>query len=104
MSFNVYRYLHASCDLFFNHRICTNPEPRGDLEARKTEQENAELRSTLAQLQANPPRAPLQLGEHGLMGNVGCQGIIPWIVGMVDVMWGYFTNLYVELLDLLRTS
>lgn len=30
----------------------------GDLQARKTEQENAELRSTLAHLKANPPRAP----------------------------------------------
>jgi hypothetical protein len=26
---------------------------------------------------------------------VGCEGTIPWIVGIVDVMWGYFTNLII---------
>jgi len=35
-----------------------------DLQARKTEQENAELRSTLAHLKANPPRAPAMLDDE----------------------------------------
>lgn len=47
-----------------------------DLEARKTEQENAELRSTLAQLQANPPRAPLSLDDE-LTENQGSEDNSP---------------------------
>lgn len=106
MSFNVYRYMHVY--LYQSQNLYQSPASiprqilgtcrfRGDLEARKTEQENAELRSTLAQLQANPPRAPLQLGlmvsgvrrDHTL--DRGDRGCYVGLLHQLNYMWNYWT-------------